>query len=134
MRGVLTTISVLLQSGLVAIGERQVAAARGQFQRQGAADALAAPVMAAAPPDIAVIQVGSNADGREGADVELAALNFRKLEPNHKAISSLIVDYLSVAYLTETTSQPDQGGLQWDSRSPSARPHSLSKTIRCNGT
>jgi CheY-like chemotaxis protein len=44
---------------------------------------------------------------------------FRKLEPNHKALSSLIVDYLSVGYLTETTSQPAQRRLAMAQSKPS---------------
>ena len=49
---------------------------------------LAAPVTAAALPDIAVIS-GSSLQVENGR----VPANFRKLEPNHKAVSALNLDY-----------------------------------------
>jgi len=76
-----------LQPGLVAVGERQVAAARGQLQRERAADAAG----------------GAGHGGRTSryrshsgkllAGRKRVPSNFRKLEPNLKAVSALNVDY-----------------------------------------
>jgi hypothetical protein len=44
-----------LQARLLTIGEREVGAARGQLQRQCAADAAGGPVTTAALPEIAVM-------------------------------------------------------------------------------
>jgi hypothetical protein len=49
---------------------------------------LAAPVTAAALPEIAVI-----GDGSMKGKSDRVPVAFRKLEPNHKALSALNVDY-----------------------------------------
>jgi hypothetical protein len=78
----------LLQPGLVAVGERKIAAARGQLQRERATMPLAAPITAAALPDIAV--VGAHA-GRE-----------RRWVPQ---LSQIGTEHTALRALTSTTRQ-----------------------------
>jgi hypothetical protein len=76
----------LLQPGLVAVGQRQVAAARGQLQCERATDAAGGAGH------------GGRASGYRSHGVDSRRRrgrfrNFRKLEPNHKALFALNVDY-----------------------------------------
>jgi hypothetical protein len=59
---------------------------------------LAAPVTAAALPDIAVIGIGLHAGMKKAGGFR----NFRKLEPNHKAVSALNVDYPTESGIANT--------------------------------
>ncbi len=113
----------LLQPGLVAVGERQVAAARGQLQRERAADAAGGAGHGGRASGYRSHGVDS-IDGKKRA----GSRNFRKLEPNHKALSALNVDYL-----TEDVAQTDANlprRLTWDNQNPFVRRRSSSKTIR----
>ena len=88
---------------------------------------LAAPVTAAALPDIAVIGMGSMQVETRGG-----FRNFRKLEPNHKALSALNVDYRATDGIIDRREHSREAS--WDNQNHFARRPSLSKTIRCNGT
>jgi hypothetical protein len=59
---------------------------------------LAAPVTAAALPDIAVIGIGLHTGKKAGG-----FRNLRKLEPNHKAVSALNVDHPTESGIANTT-------------------------------
>src|ERR1700712_5421110 len=82
-----------LQPGLVAVGEREIAAAPGQFQRQCAADAAGS-----AGHGGGTSGYRSHVDSMEArvTDRELAKNcvfpDIGKLEPNHKAVSALNPD------------------------------------------
>src|SRR6185503_19010354 len=80
--------------GLVAIGERKIAAACGQLQRQSAADAAGGAGHGGRASGYRSHWVGSMQVLK--TDVEKKAVgfpDFRKLEPNHKALSSLNLGY-----------------------------------------
>jgi hypothetical protein len=72
----------LLQPGLVAIGERQIAAARGKLQRQGAADAAGGAGHGGCTSRYRshLGELHASRNKRAGS------ATFRKLEPNHKAL------------------------------------------------
>jgi hypothetical protein len=104
----------LLQSRFVAVGEREIAAARGQFQRQCAADAAGgAGDGGGTSGNRSHFGSISCQKGRELAK-NCGLREFGKLEPNHKAVSALN---------REGRGNTTMEASQWDNRNPCARPH-----------
>src|SRR3954447_15503072 len=89
----------LLQAGLVAVGKRQVAAARGQLQRKRATDAAGGAGHGGRTFGYFSHWGGLHAGMKKAGGFR----NFRKLEPNHKAVSAINVDYPTESSIANTT-------------------------------